>query len=291
MPAGVWEFPVYLPRYAFSPRDVARAGDIWRALQEVAVDASSEVGWTPMRYRAEQSAFVVRRMVVLHRREIGYGDPIRACTGLSRFRRETLCTREIQLHTDRSSAEPSISLESAASADIRCTQHWVHVSPSMRPARAPVALRDAFPVAAELPAATELPSPLERLGSTDQGRTRWSFTFDTWHAWMDPLAHVNHPVYVDWCDEALSRRLAILKVDPCLVVPLGESMTYKRGITARQQVTVKTRLFGVGIAEEDPHCVHLEHHIYVGDDLAAHGTTIRTLKQGDLADTLADCAG
>jgi len=73
-------FPATLPRHAFSARNAARAGDLWRSLQEVAVEASTRVGWAPMRYRAEGSAFVMRTMTVDHVREARYGEALVART-------------------------------------------------------------------------------------------------------------------------------------------------------------------------------------------------------------------
>src|SRR5690606_37881573 len=81
-----WEFPVALPRNAFSARDAARAGDLWRAFQEVAVGASTRAGWSARRFSEAGTAFVVRTMSVRHARETYYGEPLHARTWVCRFR-------------------------------------------------------------------------------------------------------------------------------------------------------------------------------------------------------------
>ena len=88
---------LHIPRHAYSVRERARAGDIWRAFQEAAVLGSSAVGWPPPRYREEDCAFVVRRMIVLHHAECTYGEPVQARTWVKDFRRGLLTTREIRL--------------------------------------------------------------------------------------------------------------------------------------------------------------------------------------------------
>ena len=86
------QLDLHIPRHAFSVREVARAGDIWRAFQEAAVLGSSAVGWPPPRYRQEDCAFVVRSMVVRHHAEAQYGEPVRATTWVRNFRRGLLTT-------------------------------------------------------------------------------------------------------------------------------------------------------------------------------------------------------
>ena len=61
-PGTAKAFPVVLQRNSFSPRLSARAGDVWRAMQDVVVDQSADVGWTPARYDSTNTMFVVRSM-------------------------------------------------------------------------------------------------------------------------------------------------------------------------------------------------------------------------------------
>ena len=120
------DLSLHLPRNAFNPRDAARAGDIWRCCQDVAVRGSSAVGWEPPRFRAVGSAFVVREMTTVHHSEASYGDDVAARTWISSFRRGLLCTRQIRL---------AVGERPLAST----TQEWAHVSTKngvMRAARA-----------------------------------------------------------------------------------------------------------------------------------------------------------
>ena len=120
-------FELMLPRNAFTPRDAARAGDVWRTCQDAAVWGSSRRGWTPKRYRDETFGFIVRRMVVVHHRELAFGDPVVVETWVSTFLRGMITSREIRL---------TVGGEAAVSA----TQEWVFVAvegANVRPTRAP----------------------------------------------------------------------------------------------------------------------------------------------------------
>ena len=72
-----------VPRHACSPRDVARAGELWRLVQEVAILDATEAGWPPSRFREVGTGFVVRSLVGVHRREARYGDLLHGFTAVS----------------------------------------------------------------------------------------------------------------------------------------------------------------------------------------------------------------
>ena len=97
VPQETLTFPVTLQRHAFGPRLVARAGDVWRAMQDVVVDQSSSVGWTPERYVEANGMFVVRTMTVRHHREVRIQEPLVGRTWPSRARRQMLFTRQVRL--------------------------------------------------------------------------------------------------------------------------------------------------------------------------------------------------
>lgn len=217
-------FPYELTRAAFSPRDAARAGDVWRAFQDVAVRAATLSGWSPMRMTEVRSAFVVRTMTVVHHRETSFGEPLEASSWVNRFRREMLSTREVRLARD---GEPVAS----------GTQEWAHIGENGALARAPaqmVADLGEHPTESVALPAFEPVRGLER-----------TFTFRTWHTWMDPLGHVNHPQYVDFCDEATSDALARASVDPLGLVPVAEQVTYRVPVLAGDEVTVTTSFAGL----------------------------------------------
>lgn len=255
MSAPSQAFPIGLPRHSFSARDAARAGDVWRGFQEIAVTASTLAGWPPGRYREEHIAFVVRSMVVVHHREATYGEETRGETWVSRFRRQRLCTREVRLLGD---AGP------VASA----TQEWVHVNHRMEMVPAPEILSSAFPVWVRPDAPSVTMPAYEKAEGATHG-----FAFPCWHTWMDPLAHANHPAYLDWCEEAIARVVFAAGVDPLWVSPLAEEVTFKTGVVAPGDVHVETK--AVGMVGED--AVVFAHVIRSGGVICANATTVRRL--------------
>ena len=191
------EMQLRLPRNAFTPRDAARAGDVWRCCQDVAVLGAAGLGWDPKRFRAEGAAFVVREMTTVHHSEAVYGEVVDGRTWISQFRRGLLCTRQIRLSVDGRRLASS-------------TQEWAHVSTEggvMRAARAvPQLVADM---------AVEEPNESVVLPAfTDDPGAEHVFQFDLWHTHMDPLAHANHPAYVDWSEEALARLSHAAGIEP-----------------------------------------------------------------------------
>lgn len=214
-----FELDLRLPRNAFGPRDTARAGDLWRAAQDAAIAASTDRGWPPERYRAEGAAFVVRGVFGAHRREVRFGEPIRARTWVADFRRDTFTARQVQLLCGDDVVFEGV-------------QQWVHVSmPEGRMVRASPALRDSFEVgvwAAE---------PVVPEFDTDTVPPE-GFAFETWHVSMDPLAHLNHPAYVDLADEAVARWVAARGGDPQAIVPVAERVAFRLPVRAPERVQV-----------------------------------------------------
>lgn len=260
------ELSVRLPRYAFSPRNAARAGDIWRAFQEVATDASTACGWSPGRYHELGIGFIVREMTTVHLRETAHGEPIRAQTWTKDFRRGMVTTRELRL-------EGPLGPLAAAS------QEWVHVranperknpdEPMLKPARASEEMLASFiPEAHDsvvvLPAYEPLSGPVHE------------FSFEAWMTWMDPLGHANHPVYVDWCDEATSRAMTAAGLNPVALRPVAERVYFKAGVMAGDHVRIATKIVG-RTAEGD---AVLDHQLFRGDQLVANALTMRRLVDG-----------
>jgi acyl-CoA thioesterase FadM len=245
-----------LPRHAFSPRETARAGDLWRACQEVAVMASSAAGWPPSRYRDEGNAFVVRSMTVVHHRETVYGEALVGRSWVSRFRREMLSSRQVRI--DGEDGAPVVV----------ATQEWAHVSAALVPSRAPASLTGAFPAEPGDGAEAGLPSPAEPSGGAS-----WQIALPIWQLWADPLGHVNHPVYVDFCDEALSRSLRARGELPARLVPVAEEVHFRGGVEPGEVVTVQTAPRGWTALGD----AVFAHRILVGERLAATATTVRRL--------------
>lgn len=221
----MFEVDVSLPRSAFSPRETARAGDVWRLFQDVAVGGSIQAGWPPERYRDEGVSFIVRSMVVVHHRETIYGEALTGSTWPSRFRRGMFFRRECRLGSARGPI---------ASA----TQEWVHVSKDLALVKASDALVASFPVEEhEAPIALPVFEPIE-------GARAHRFELTCWHTWMDPLAHVNHPAYVDFADEATSRAMHAAGLDPLRLTPVAEEALFRSGVIAGERVTIDTRVIG-----------------------------------------------
>ena len=91
---------------------------------------------------------------------------------------------------------------------------------------------------------------------------------------MDPFAHVNHPVYVDWADEAIARRLVDAGLNPQRVVPIAEQVRFKRGLVGGQSVKLQTQI--QGLTEQGD--VVLRHRIDTTDgQSAADVITVRRM--------------
>jgi acyl-CoA thioesterase FadM len=249
------EVSVSLPRSAFTPREAARAGDVWRLFQDVAVEGSMACGWPPERYRAEGVSFIVRSMVVVHHREAIYGERLVGRTWPSRFRRGMFFRRECRV------GAPAGPVASA-------TQEWVHVTSSVELAKASDELVAAFAVEEHEPS-VEMPS----YDAHEPSGRAHRFELECWHTWMDPLGHVNHPAYVDWCDEATSRAMVEAGLDPVRLMPVAELAHFKAGVVAGDVVVVTTRVVGrTGSGD-----VVLEHRVAVGDRPCAKVVAIRRL--------------
>ncbi len=266
----MFETRAHIPRHAFSVRDAARAGDVWRAFQEIAVDASTHAGWPPKRYRDEGTAFIVRTMTVRHALEPYYGEALSGRSWISRMRREMFSTREVRIASD----------ERGPIASAR--QEWVHVSASLEPTRGGASLLSSFPVEPSAPSDDTLAPELPAIATPIADAPAQRLELDAWWTWMDPLDHANHPAYLDWCDEALCRRLHASGVAPVALAPVAEEVTYRAGVTGGQRVTVESRITGT---TSEGHVV-LAHKIFAGDVLSATATTVRRLHGHDDASSI-----
>lgn len=171
---------------------------------------------------------MVRRQTVVHHRESRFGEPIDGSTWVEQFRRGMFSTRQIHFEVD---GKPLA----------EATQEWVHVSTDggvMRASRASKALLSSFE---EHP--TDSLVELPAYEAVDPGPEH-SFGFSAWFTWMDPLDHANHPAYVDWIDEAVSRVMHRRGLNPVDLVPVAEQVRFKSGVLAAEDVRVGIRLVG-----------------------------------------------
>lgn len=258
----VWEFPVLVPRDAYTDREVPRAGGMWRVCQDVATLASIEAGWPPARFRQDGVFFIVYRMVMVHASQPAYGRQLTGTTWVSRLRRDMLSTREVRLRSS----------EGVVAA---ATQEWVHVDAlSRKPKRAEPTTAAAFPPV-DLEPSVALPKYDKKPGS------RRSFEFDMWRTWADPLGHANHPDYIDWCDEGISRRLVSAGIDETALTPVAEQVAFKDSVLPGERVIVYTERAGV----LGSGAVVFKHTLQTDRGLAANATSVRRLA-GDPRDNL-----
>jgi acyl-CoA thioesterase FadM len=192
---------------------------------------------------------------MIHHRETTYGEALTARTWVARVRRQLLSTREVRIATANGPV---------ASA----TQEWVHVSADLKPLRASPEMVDAFP-AHEREASVALPA-CAAIADAPAHR----FALRPWQIWMDPLGHVNHPMYVEFADEAVARVLARAGVAEASLAPIAEHAIFRVGIAASAEIEVHTRLAGT-TAEGAAVIAH--RIVGEGGVLCAELTTVRTL--------------
>lgn len=250
-------FPVALQRNSFGPRLVARAGDVWRGMQDVVVDQSTDAGWPPERYVAENRMFIVRTAAVVHHREVRITESLVGRTWVSRARRDMLFSREVRLFSKDDDA-----LISTA------TQEWALLTRTLEPTRASADMYAAFAITDGYET-TVLPEYVAHQGPP----VVHHFSFRTWHMWLDPHGHINHAAYVDYCDEGTCRLVAQAGLDPQQLTPLAEEVHFRAAIGADTQVDVETTLKGhqstdVGV---------FGHRIFVEGKVCATATTVRRL--------------
>jgi acyl-CoA thioesterase FadM len=197
-------------------------------------------------------------MTVRHHLEPRNHEALRAQTWVSTFPRGIISLREIRIACDRGRVADA-------------TQQWVYVSADQKPTRADPELLAAYRLhegepTVTMPAYEALPGPTYR------------FDFDVWYTWMDPLDHVNHPTYVDFCDEASSRVLANGGLVPLCLRPVAETMIFRAALVAGDRVTIETER--IGVAEEG---IVLRHRLLRSDGLlCAEGTFVRGLVDEDV---------
>jgi acyl-CoA thioesterase FadM len=249
-------FPIHLPRHSFTPREVARASDIWRVCQDVALEGSTRGGWPPSRYLEENNAYVMRKMTVAHLREVSPMSTLFAKTWVSKNRRDTINIREIRLYDAETMRDP-VSI---------ATQEWAHIDRAKGLSRAPKSLVDAFAVMDIDPSVT-LPEPTKIEAGTEH-----LFSFKCWHIWRDALGHLNHPSYVDAFDEGIYSVAHGKKLETAGIRAHGEQITYRSSINAGDDVQVLTKRVGT---IDDVTCV-FEQQMRVGETLCAEATLVRS---------------
>jgi len=249
-------FTATLPRSGFGPRLTARAGEVWRAMQDVVADQSNSVGWTPEAYVKAGTMFVVRSMTVRHAREVKVDEVLTGRTWPSKARRAMLFTRQVRM------------FDTGKTLVASATQEWALLTVhDLQPTRAGQELFDAFKIYEGHPDLEELPAPRWKEDAQPQ-----RFEFTVWHGWMDPNGHANHAAYVDYCDEAVARILASEGKDPQRVVAIAETVHFRAAITGGDVVTVETLEL-----PSTPEGRLFTHRLLVNGKVCATATLLRTL--------------
>lgn len=210
--------------------------------------ASEAVGWNNERYRENRTAYVVRELRGVHLREARYGEPLDTRTCIAESRRGLVLRRETWV------------------ADVmRTSVDWAHIGPTGAPQRPGPEVVEAFAVTPAEPVHLPGFTPREPIALPD-------FEVVPWFTEMDPIGHTNHPRYVDWADEALSRHLAASGVDPLRLVPVAESFRFRAPTHAAVPIQVRLRYIG----DHQGATVH-DVGFVVGDTSVCQGRLWRTL--------------
>jgi acyl-CoA thioesterase FadM len=217
------------------------------------------------------TGFVIREIVGVHHAEIHFGEDLEARTWIRATRRGVLMNRETRV-----------------GEKFAATAEWVHVGPppgvayadalrsgAIGPVRAPSELSDAFP--AEGGHTVPFPAWEEREPCALPG---WEFS--PWWTEMDPMGHTNHPRYVDWADEALSRWLHGKGIDPIGLIPVAERVRFRAGARAGESI----HLTGARVGATEGGTVfqlRAERRSESGTEIVADITAIRRHVDADLS--------
>jgi acyl-CoA thioester hydrolase len=158
-----------------------------RYMQEAAIEASTDLGFSPDWYRQHNVGWVVRRLSVRSLAPLTYGDDVEVNTWISEMR-GVRSTREYDLTLARSGARVA-----------RGRAEWVYMDvPTGQPIRIP----DEW--AAALATTGELEDLGVRLKEPRQTKDAYRYTSRRcvqYHE-LDTVQHVNHAVYLLWAGQA-----------------------------------------------------------------------------------------
>jgi acyl-CoA thioester hydrolase len=166
-----------------------------RYMQEAAIEASSDLGFSPEWYSEHGVGWVVRRLSVRYFAPARYGDEVKADTWLSGLRGV------------RSIREYDLSLRRDGQRVARGRAEWVYMNfHTGEPTRIPDAWANAFTLKDK---PEELGVRLADPYATQNPRQHTSRRRVEFHQ-LDTVQHVNHAVYLQWIDEAFMEGLRAL---------------------------------------------------------------------------------
>jgi acyl-ACP thioesterase len=178
-----FETPVRVRFDEAGPDGLLRTSALLRYVQDVAWQHSEGAGFGRDWYGERRLTWLVRSVDVTVQSEVEYGASLRVTTEVIGFRRVWARRRsEVFAEGDRRIADLFID--------------WVLLGPTGGPTRVPVEILGAFPVEIPsfVPARVALP-----IAPLDAYRHEFSVTRRD----LDPMAHVNNAVYLDFLEEGV----------------------------------------------------------------------------------------
>lgn len=170
-----------------------------RYMQEAAIEASTDLGFSPNWYQQHGVGWVVRRLSVRYDSPAVYGDEVAAATWLSGLRGV------------RSIREYDLTLSRDGKRVARGRAEWVYMSfQSGEPIRIPDAWANAFTLKDK---PEDLGIRLHNPRSTESARRYTSRRRVEFHE-LDTVQHVNHAVYLQWISQAFLDALCTSGQDP-----------------------------------------------------------------------------
>jgi acyl-CoA thioester hydrolase len=158
-----------------------------RYMQEAAIEASTDLGFSPDWYSQHGVGWVVRRLSVRYFAPARYGDEVTAATWLSGLRGV------------RSIREYDLTLGRDGQRVARGRAEWVYINfQSGEPTRIPDAWAEAFTLKDK---PEDLGIRLHDPHPTEDPRRYTSRRRVEFHE-LDTVQHVNHAVYLQWIEEA-----------------------------------------------------------------------------------------
>ena len=158
-----------------------------RFMQEAAIEASTEAGFSPQWYREHGTGWVIRRLEIRYHAQVRYGDEVEIKTWVSDMKRVT-SHREYLLTRVHDGAQVA-----------RARVNWVYLDlQTGAPVRIPEYFREAFQPSNEL---EELGIRIPQSQPTEHAhRYRAQRRVQTFE--LDTMQHVHHAAYLSWIEQA-----------------------------------------------------------------------------------------
>jgi acyl-CoA thioester hydrolase len=158
-----------------------------RFMQEAAIEASTEAGFSPQWYRDNGAAWVIRRLQIRYHAQVRFGEELEIKTWVSDLKRVT-SHREYLLTRLHDGAEIA-----------RGRVNWVYLDlKTGAPQRIPEYFREAFQPSNELEELNiHITNPRQIENAHRYRNQRRVQTFE-----LDTMRHVHHAAYLSWIEQA-----------------------------------------------------------------------------------------